>query len=275
MPPIRTAKQNSTATKGVDAYFKKVSKAEAQAEAVAYNAPQPAPAIPIPAPKPKVAKVMRLLPPAGRGVKDASFRDSRYDWDGKFNKLVGIATKKLEFRSSFKLTDQHIEDILAMRPKICRDLTEFKFVYGDVSYDANNGAKGLTDTAVINLAKHCPKLRKIYLPDTTSLSGEALLRLLASCPALTYVEMTGSRMTATLFEIFQQHPEWVPKLKTLRLTDPHQDTKFMKAMRELGRDRPNLKVELVSTSQEKNWGDWDLKVYHTTYMNGRKVGTSY
>lgn len=132
------------------------------------------------------------------------------------------------------------------------------------------GARSLTDTALSRLARRCPKLKKLILPGTHSLSDTSLFTLLSSCPDMTHLEITGSTMTHNAFATLQAHPTWAPKLKKLRLADHSGNAKFIKAMRELGRERPDLTIELVSTSQVKKWGDWELEVSCTTYKKGRK-----
>jgi hypothetical protein len=41
-------------------------------------------------------------------------------------------------------------------------------------------------------------------------------------------------------------------------------------MREMSRARPELTISLVSRSEEKNYGDWDLKESSKHFRNGRK-----
>lgn len=45
----------------------------------------------------------------------------------------------------------------------------------------------------------------------------------------------------------------------------------MNSMRELGKARPAMTIELVSVSEEKKWGDWELVKSWTKYKNGRKM----
>jgi hypothetical protein len=47
----------------------------------------------------------------------------------------------------------------------------------------------------------------------------------------------------------------------------------MKAMRELNKERQKITIELVTTSEEKKWGDCDLVVQTAMYKKGRKWKT--
>lgn len=53
------------------------------------------------APKPKP----RLPKPVVKGVKRASFKDPRYDWDGMYHKIIGTSTRKIIFERAFKLAE--------------------------------------------------------------------------------------------------------------------------------------------------------------------------
>lgn len=132
-------------------------------------------------------------------------------------------------------------------------------------------AFGLTDTGIRLLAQSCPYLKKVILPGTLHLGDIALISLVSNCPELTYVEISGAALiTSAAFQEFNQHPEWVPKLKTLRLADMAHDRHYMEGMRELGKARPELKIELVSSEKVEEYGWWRLEVDHITYVKGKK-----
>jgi hypothetical protein len=49
----------------------------------------------------------------------------------------------------------------------------------------------LSSAGLITLASSLPSLKKLILPNSSGTSDEANLHLLASCPALTHVEISG------------------------------------------------------------------------------------
>ncbi|KAA8625601.1 hypothetical protein PtrSN002B_005567 [Pyrenophora tritici-repentis] len=145
---------------------------------------------------------------------------------------------------------------------------DFEFDYKDVDYKAHNDAQGITPTALLTLVEISPSLKKISLPGA-NLNDDALLDCLAWCQKLTHLEITGTGITGTAFLEAAENPDWAPGLKKLRV--PRGNTKYMRAMRVLGRARPQLTIELVWYSEEKKWGSWDLVVVSEKYRKGRKV----
>lgn len=164
---------------------------------------------------------------------------------------------------------------MALSPKVCENLTDFIFKYEDVSYSARNGASSLTDTAVVRLAKACPKLKKVQLQGASSLTEESLKAFSQYCTKLTSLEITksvkdGQEFTGVTLEALQSEPDRLPGLKKLILSKPSEgNTRFMKAMRSLTKERAQLAVQLVSISERKKWGDWELEKYSHTYRKGR------
>lgn len=170
---------------------------------------------------------------------------------------------------------------MALGAGICGSLWKFIFEYTDVSYDAKNSAK-LTTQAVVRPAKACPKLRRVELPAATEVGEDALLALFEHCPALTYLELSGSSrgsrgngITGTSLDALRENPEWAPKLKTLILGEKDDNKEFMKAMRALGKERQAMTITLVRRSEEKKWGDWELEAIKQNYKKGRKHGLVY
>jgi hypothetical protein len=130
----------------------------------------------------------------------------------------------------------------------------------------------LTNAGITNLALRCPKLKKLYLPGTSGLGDESLLTLLENCPELNHMEITStgrgnSMFSNAAFETIQQHPEWATKLKKLRISA----RPFAKPLKELSKERPALAFELVSTTEEKKWSDWELEESFVTYKAGKKA----
>ncbi|KAI4252690.1 MAG: hypothetical protein L6R42_007869, partial [Xanthoria sp. 1 TBL-2021] len=216
----------------------------------------------VPAPTSAIPKTERAKP-LGKGESNAVFQDDRVDWDKGYHLKIGTSTRKITLHSGFALT------------KICGNLTAFIFNYDDVSYGARNSASSLTDEAVVRLAKACPKLKKVQLQGATSLTEEALTAFSRYCANLTSLEITKSRGTSSKFsgaalEALQLEPDRLPQLKKLILTKPSErNTRFMKAMRSLTRDRTELTIQLVNMYEYKKWGDWELEKMSYTYKKGR------
>ncbi|EWZ43136.1 hypothetical protein FOZG_07869 [Fusarium oxysporum Fo47] len=229
VPPIRTDKSNSAA-----------------------DAPAPG----TDAPK------KRLLKPVVKGAKDAYFESSVTDWDGKYHHLIGTSTRDLVFGARFVLTDDHIDDILVMpRPFI------------DVSYDAKNGARDVTNEAVVRLAKGLTGLRTVLLPSTNRVNDKGFLALVSHCPDLRLLELTAAstgsfgstKLSPKALEELCAHPEWAPGLRQLVITTDEENKEFMKAMRALGKQREKLVTTLLSRSEEKKWGDWEISTISNHY----------
>ncbi|KAI4913307.1 hypothetical protein J4E85_010760 [Alternaria conjuncta] len=230
MPPVRTEKTNSSAkatpSGGLAAFgFRPAPKEEVIAAAARAKPPvvsrSAADLVAQEAPKPKP----RLPKPLVKGVKQASFADSRCDWDDKYHKIIGTSTRKITFGSAFELTEN---------------------------------------------------LKKISLPGSRSskLGDQGLIHLISFCQNLTHLEFSGSGVTEVTFEQWIAHPDWAPNLKKLRLNDLSYNRKPMRALREFGRTRPTLPIELVTRSEFKKWDTWYLQTSHDTYKNGRKVSSS-
>jgi hypothetical protein len=180
-------------------------------------------------------------------------------------------------------SSQHIYELTSVGPRLCRSLTHFEFHFEDVSYDAENSAQELSDQAVIHLTKLCPKLRFVQLQGTSGLQDITLEALFKNCADISYVEITthtrdgNSRLDGSALDQLREHPRWGTKLKLLRL--PNQDTKcdgrdsLTGAVRALTKERDKLLVQLVSVSELKKWGDWELEVWHTNFRKGRKQST--
>ena len=171
-------------------------------------------------------------------------------------------------------SSNHIDQILALGPKVCGNLTDFIFNYGDVSYNAHNTAKSLTDETVIRLAEACPKLKKVQLQGVQQLTDDAVLAFFRSCPNLTTLEITGSsgnlEFSEAIFETLQAEPDWLPKLKKLIIPQNYDSKRFEKAMRSVSKERVGLTIQLVSVVEGKKWGDWELEKASTTWKKGRE-----
>ncbi|XEV04458.1 hypothetical protein FSHL1_009745 [Fusarium sambucinum] len=151
----------------------------------------------------------------------------------------------------------------------------FIFNYADVSYDAKNDAKELTDEAVVRLAKGLPNLRTVILQSTTKVGDEGFLALVSNCPDLRLLEITplgyGPKVTKEALEEFCKHPEWCPGLKQVIFHRGDEYNKeWMKTMRELGKQRDKMVITLLDRSEVKKWGDWEISTSPQHYVKGRK-----
>ncbi|KAF2119361.1 hypothetical protein BDV96DRAFT_642390 [Lophiotrema nucula] len=162
----------------------------------------------------------RYSGPVGNGERNAEFRDSRYNWTGKYHETIDTATKKIVFGGYFVLQDDHIDDILALGPKVCEKLTNIIFHYGNVNYsDASRSA--------------------------------------------------GPKFTDAALDALGADTDWVPNLKKLILPQG-ENSKFMKSMQELTKEREDVTVTLIKRDEEKKWGDWELTTSKKNYKFGRK-----
>ncbi|KAF9875141.1 hypothetical protein CkaCkLH20_07407 [Colletotrichum karsti] len=231
MPPIRTPKTTPSKAGGSLAAFGFVPVAKEEALTRAANHIPTAPVVPVKVVPVKVSK--------------------------------GLNTNKIVF-SSFVLTPEHI-DALITYSTTCKTLKHFEFLYTDVSYDAKNDAKALTDACILKLARAYPTLQTVKLPGTSDLTDAAVLALCEHCPDLATLEITkavaGSNAIGVgAFEGMLLNGDWAPGLKNITVCDvTWGTTKFMAKMREMSRSRPQLVVHLASISEEKKWGDWDIE----------------
>ncbi|CAG9988091.1 unnamed protein product [Clonostachys byssicola] len=211
------------------------------------------------------------------GEKEAYFRGNR-EWETHHRNWLGKKTKMVRFGSEFVLQDEHINELISLGPHICRNLTHFEFGYSDVNYGAKNSAEELTDEAVIRLVELCPKLRRMQLQGTSGLKDITLEAIFEYCPNISYVEITtASRggfngLNGSALDTLREHPDWGTKLKTLRLPKPDSCSgrdPLTRAVRALTKERNKLSVQLVSVSERKKWGDWELEIYHALFRKGR------
>ncbi|RFN46295.1 hypothetical protein FIE12Z_9449 [Fusarium flagelliforme] len=245
MPPVRTAKVNSAA-----------------------DAPAPG----LETPK------KRLLKPVSKGIKAATFDYSNREWDGLYHRSIGTATRTIHFGHHFVLTDEHIEDIAVLARPVREKITQLSFRYSDVSYDAKNDARAVTNQGALRLTKILPNLKVLKLQGTAEITDEGIAAFLKNLSSLQMLEVTGTigmsnKPSGRVFDEFRQHPEWAPDLRSLAVKDNESDKVFMKSMREMSKLRPSLIVSLVSRSQEKKWGDWELTSTTKDFGNGRKMST--
>ncbi|CAI7640335.1 unnamed protein product, partial [Penicillium manginii] len=88
----------------------------------------------------------------------------------------------------------------------------------------------------------------------------------------------NSWLDGSALDKLRVYPHWGTKLNKLRL--PNQGTtcdgrdSLTRAVRALTEERDKLLVQLVSISECKKWGDWELEVWHTNFRKGRKQITS-
>ncbi|KAJ4015266.1 hypothetical protein NW766_005599 [Fusarium irregulare] len=221
----------------------------------------------------------RLLKPVVKGEKEPRFINSVRDWDEKYHHLIGTSTRKIFFGYQFVLTDEHIDDILALPRQVLEKIWYFIFNFGDVGYDARNGARDVTNEAIVRLAKALPNLRTVSPPSANKVGDEGFLAFISNCPNLKQLEITPSttnsfnltKITAKALDEFCAHPEWVPGLKQILVTNDEKNKEFMKSMRELSKQREKLVVTLLDRNEHKKWGDWEINTMTSHYQKGRKI----
>ncbi|KAF2690398.1 hypothetical protein K458DRAFT_483760 [Lentithecium fluviatile CBS 122367] len=237
---------------------------EAEEERAGANPPTPPPA----------KKKMKMLPkPLPKGEKAAEFQGES-NWCECTQKILeprpersfsgpNLCCKSMSYhlKSISYLTNiyndqsSHLNDIASLDSRIATKITDLTFQYANVSYNAHNDAQALTDAAVVNFASACPTLKKVELKTTWHLTDASLVAFFESCPTLTYLEITAASryslyLTGKAFTTLQSDAGLVLGLKKLRV---HHSSKrgFMKAMRELTKERKMLTFELVSDTEEK------------------------
>ncbi|KAH7179297.1 uncharacterized protein B0J16DRAFT_387130 [Fusarium flagelliforme] len=145
--------------------------------------------------------------------------------------------------------------------------------------DAKNGARDVTNQAIVRLAKALPNLRTVSLPSANKVSDEGFLALISNNPNLKLLEITPSatrssslaKISSKALDEFCAHPEWAPDLKQILLENNESNKEFMKSMRELSKQREKLVVTLLERWEEKKWGDFDIHTRPMHYLKGRKI----
>lgn len=180
-----------------------------------------------------------------------------------------------------------------MGPNSSMGLKEFVFQYTDVDMTLTTvcthlvilkkpvidtqhlDACGLTINGLKLLSRQCPNLRKLSLPRTSNLGDAGLLHLLTHLPHLTHLELirtTGARtdLTSQVFATLLAQPEVGAKLKKLRITNSD-DKSWLKAVKDMSKGRSKLTVELVTSTQFKKDGWWQMDVHYDSWKAGRKM----
>ncbi|KAM7221036.1 hypothetical protein V8F06_003598 [Rhypophila decipiens] len=184
-----------------------------------------------------------------------------------------------------ELTDTHILTILAFGPRVCKKLLSFTFAHEDFSYNANNDALEVHGSSLVALARACPSLREFTIQGVSLLDDECLLALYRHCPRLEFIEIRsydgGDRQacafTETAFTALRDNPDWMPKLKNLRLSfgsfglDEKADKgPQMKAMREVTRLRETLVVTRVRAKEHRRRNELDNEAKEEHWTKSRK-----
>lgn len=162
-----------------------------------------------------------------------------------------------------------------MSRQVREKIWQFIFNFSDVSYTAKNGARDLTNEAVIRLAKGLPNLRTVSLPSADKVGDAGFLGVISNCPDLRLLEITpastgSSKITAKAFDELCAHPEWAPGLKQIIIANDEHNKDFMKSMRALGKQREKLVITLLYRSEEKKWGDWEITTSPQHFIKGRR-----
>lgn len=162
---------------------------------------------------------------------------------------------------------------MALPRQVLEKIWYFIFNFGNVGYNAKNGARDVTNQAIVRLAKGLPNLRTISLPSANKVSDEGFLALVSNCPNLKLLEITPSstnkfnliKISGKALDEFCAHPEWVPGLKQILITNDEKNKEFIKSMRELSKQREKLVVTLLDRGNHKKWGDWEINTRTSHY----------
>ena len=134
----------------------------------------------------------------------------------------------------------------------------------------------MSEDAIVRLAQACPSLRCVTLQNTKGLTDRALTAFFENCANLSFLEISTLKskfddrgvVTGTAFDFLGERPEMAPKLKTLRVAD-QDDKAFMKRLREFGRERGNLLIQLVNATEMY---EGETELWGTEFRKGRKSG---
>ena len=146
----------------------------------------------------------------------------------------------------------HIDAIISMGPLFCHSLQDFRA--GDA--ETGKGA-GLSDNAIIRLARAGPNLVHVGLDGATHLTDESLLALFVNCASLRYIQFLGDdkvagTMRGTALSVLRDTPSIGKELVKLRLTDRAEfDKGFTTVIKTLSaaRKRPSL-IEVGNYARE-------------------------
>jgi hypothetical protein len=127
----------------------------------------------------------------------------------------------------------------------------------------------------VRLAEACPNLRAVSLEGVSNLGDAPLLAFLEKCPNLRSLDITpaskhSSDVSKSALQALKTHTEWAPQLEELAIQDSRRTKGWEKALKAASRARPELEITVVSVSEKKIWGDWELEVDQTTYRDGRE-----
>jgi len=81
---------------------------------------------------------------------------------------------------------------LALTREVLEKIWYFIFNFGNVGYDAKNGARDVTNEAIVRVAKALPNLRTVSLPSANKVGDEGFLALISNCPNIKLLEITPS-----------------------------------------------------------------------------------
>ncbi|MCJ1325421.1 hypothetical protein MMC10_002084 [Thelotrema lepadinum] len=218
----------------------------------------------------------KTLPETEPGLKAIQFYHND-DWEDILEE-VGTKTRSISFGDkgeSFRLADSHIDDIIAKGRKVCNALWDFEFEWCHKRDGPRSSAEDLSEDAVVRLAQACPNLRRVTLQNTQGLTDRAYTAFFRHCRQLSFLDIStlsnsgcNRPVVGTLFDTLRNNPDWAPKLKTLRVMQDG-DAGFMRAMRDLGKERGKLVIQLAEPMEL--WRD-EMDLYAVDYRGGRKRG---
>ncbi|KAH0425853.1 hypothetical protein CcaCcLH18_10722 [Colletotrichum camelliae] len=219
--------------------------------------------------QPSTPKTTRAPRPKGpKGSARVCFKYEK-EWQEKRVEWLGHATREISFWDV--LTPAHIDTLLSFT-ETCERLTKFSFTLHDVDSGTTNSATELTDDDIVKIAQACPKLKTFDLPGARGLTEKSFLALCEHCPDLTHLHISNATRNGWItghdkvFEALTERPELAPKLKELRIADC---SFTKKVLRVFSKTRPKVHIILMTVSEVKKWGDWEIERYQSEWWRGK------
>ncbi|KAK5658018.1 hypothetical protein OQA88_2572 [Cercophora sp. LCS_1] len=185
-------------------------------------------------------------PLGGARTTTASVPRNAASWEMQEDNTLSLAS---DWSEAFlqALNRSHILTLLAFAAKsnLLKNLKIFTFSYRDVSRDAANSSRDLTEEALIRLAQACPSLTRVEIPGLgDKVTSATIVNFFAHCPELRHLEITGISNCdhrEDMFNWLRDRTDWAPKIKTL-VVDEIEKAKMLKAMRDMSRAREKLEA---------------------------------
>ncbi|KAH6681052.1 P-loop containing nucleoside triphosphate hydrolase protein [Plectosphaerella plurivora] len=183
--------------------------------------------------------------PVIKGEKEANFRDDRTDWDGKYYMIIGTSTSAIPASSPIRSSTRSPPSTQrSARASPASPLTTA------TSATKHTTAPEESPTPASSASHNPAPITHFLLPNVGhGVTDAALIALTQHCPKLAEVYLTGAK---------------------LHLHNIAENKEAMKPLREASKARPDLIIYMVSKSEEKHYGDWEMVTHTDVYFKGRK-----